>query len=147
MDVVDRRILAALAADGRLTLQDLAARVHLGTSATRDRMRRLEQRGLLSGYRAVVDEAALGFPLDALVEVDLAPDGDMAAFEDGLRALPAVVEAVHATGDRDYLVRLRCAGTDDLHRTVRSLKADIGAMRTETRVILDHPVAARQRLA
>jgi Lrp/AsnC family leucine-responsive transcriptional regulator len=146
MDALDRKILDHVARDGRMTLQDLAGHVHLGTSATRDRLRRLERTGPIAGYRATVDEAALGYPLDALVEIELAPGADMAAFEDGLRARPQVVEAVHATGDRDYLIRLRCIDTAELHTTVRGLKADLGATRTQTRVILDHPVPARQRL-
>ena len=146
MNDLDRRILVAIVADGRITLQDLAARVHLGPSATRERLRRLEQHGVITGYRATVDEAAAGYPLEALVEIDLAPGADMEAFERGLRAQPAVVEALHATGDRDYLVRLRCTDTNELHRSVRELKAKLGAARTVTRLVLDETVPARPRL-
>ena len=83
MDRPDRVILAAVAASGRVTLQELAEPVHLGPSATRDRLRRLEQRGVITGYRAILDEDALGYPLEALVEVDLAPGADMQKFERG----------------------------------------------------------------
>lgn len=145
MDALDRQILAAITADGRMTLLNLAEKVHLGASATRERLRRLE-RDAITGYRASVDETALGYPLEALVEVDLAPGADMQEFENGLRAQPAVVEAFHATGEHDYLVRLRCAGTDEVHRSVRGLKAELGAVRTVTRLILDRPVPARPRL-
>jgi len=146
MDGLDRRILAVVAADGRVSLQELATRVQLGASATRERLRRLEEQGVITGYRATVDESAVGYPLEALVEVDLAPGADMEAFEHGLRASPAVVEALHATGDRDYVVRLRCADTDELHRTVRGLKAELGAQRTVTRLVLHDTVPARPRL-
>jgi Lrp/AsnC family leucine-responsive transcriptional regulator len=135
-----------VAEEGRITLLDLAARVQLGASATRERLRRLEQRGAIAGYRAAVDQAAVGYPLEALVEVDLAPGADMQAFEGELTRRPAVVEALHATGDRDYLVRLRCADTDELHHSVRELKAGLGAVRTVTRLVLDHTVPARPRL-
>ena len=135
-----------MAQEGRITLLDLAARVQLGASATRERLRRLEQRGAIAGYRAAVDETAVGFPLEALVEIDLASGADMEAFERELTGRPAVVEALHATGDRDYLVRLRCADTDELHRCVRELKTELGAVRTITRLVLDHTVAARPRL-
>lgn len=135
-----------MAQEGRITLLDLAVRVQLGASATRERLRRLEQRGAIAGYRAAVDETAVGFPLEALVEIDLASGADMEAFERELTGRPAVVEALHATGDRDYLVRLRCADTDELHRSVRELKAELGAVRTVTRLVLDHTVPARPRL-
>ena len=143
---LDRQILAVVATDGRVSLQELAARVALGASATRERLRRLEEQGVITGYRATVAESAVGYPLEALVEVDLAPGAEMEAFEHGLRASPAVVEALHATGDHDYLVRLRCADTDELHRTVRALKAELGAQRTVTRLVLHDTVPARPRL-
>jgi Lrp/AsnC family leucine-responsive transcriptional regulator len=135
-----------MAADGRGSLQQLADMVQLGASATRERLRRLEQRGVITGYRAAIDETALGYPLEALVEVDLAPGADLEAFEHGLRERPAVVEALHATGDRDYLVRLRCADTEELHRTVLGLKTGLGAHRTVTRLVLHETVPARPRL-
>lgn len=119
--------------------------MHLGASATRERLRRLE-RHTITSYRAIVDESALGYPLEALVEVDLAAGSDMHEFENRLRAQSAVVEALHATGDHDYLVRLRCADTDELHRNVRDLKAELGAVRTATRLILDRTVPTRPRL-
>ena len=135
-----------IAEDGRISLKELAAEVALGPSATRERLRQLEQRGVITGYLAAVDEAAVGYPLEALVEVDLVPGADAEAFERGLRSSAAVVEALHATGDHDYLVRLRCADTDDLHETVRGLKAEHGAQRTLTRLVLHQTVPARPRL-
>ena len=135
-----------MADDGRMTLQELADRVHLGASATRERLRRLEEHRVLTGYRAIVDESALGYPLEALVDVDLAPGADLRAFEEGLRTQPAVVEALHATGEHDYLVRFRCADTDELHDSVRRLKTELAAVRTVTRLVLDRAVPARPRL-
>jgi len=146
MNAVDRAILAVVAGSGRVTLQELAEQVHLGPSATRERLRRLEERGVITGYGATLDDAALGYPLEALVDVDLAPGADTEKFEQGLRAQPAVVEALHATGEHDYLVRLRCTGTDELHRSVRGLKAKLGAVRTVTHIVLDRTVSARPRL-
>lgn len=145
MDNIDRKIIGTLLDAGRLTLQELADRVHLGASATRERLRRLERDGVITGYRAVVDLERLGFAVDALVDVDLAPGADPIRFETGLRTHEAVTEALHATGDHDYLVRVRCRDTTELHRVVRALKQDLGAARTQTRVILDRPVPRRSR--
>jgi Lrp/AsnC family leucine-responsive transcriptional regulator len=146
MDVIDREIIGALLADARRSLQDIATRVRLSASATRDRLRRLEREGTILGYTAVLDPGALGFAVHAVAEVDMAPGGDPLAFEDGLRAVPAVVEVLHATGDCDYLVRLACRDTAELHHVVRDVKVRLGASRTTTRVILDVPVPARPRL-
>lgn len=145
MDAIDRSILGAVAADGRLTLQQLAARVHLGPSATRERLRRLEGTVIL-GYSVVADPAVLGFPVDALVEVDLPGHADTGAFETALRNSPQVVEALHATGEHDYVLRLQCADTDELHEAVRRLKTQHGALRTRTSVVLDHTLPRRMRL-
>jgi Lrp/AsnC family transcriptional regulator, leucine-responsive regulatory protein len=146
MDRIDREIIAALAADARRSLQDVAVHVRLSASATRDRLRRLERQGPIIGYTALLDSAALGFPVHAAAEVDMAPGTDPIAFEEGLRGLPPVVEALHATGDCDYLVRLHCRDTAELHHVVRAIKEQLGALRTMTRVVLDTPVAARPRL-
>lgn len=145
VDVIDRRFLAALVADGRITLHELAERVHLGASATRERLRRLEG-AAIRGYAALADPAVLGFPLEAVIEVDLPPNADVGAFEAALQGSPQVVEALHATGEHDYLVRLRCTDTGDLHETIRGLKARHGAARTQTSVVLDEVVPLRQRL-
>lgn len=146
MDRIDREIVGALVADARRSLQDVAARVRLSASATRDRLRRLERSGVIRGYTAVLDAGALGFAVRASAEVDMAPGSDPLAFEDGLRGMPAVVEVLHATGDCDYLVRLTCRDTAELHDVVRAIKGRLGALRTRTRVILDVPVPARARL-
>jgi Lrp/AsnC family leucine-responsive transcriptional regulator len=146
MDDLDRRILGTVTGRGRIALTELAGELHLSASATRERLRRLEDRGLITGYQAVVEESALGFPLHALVEVDLRPEADLATFERELQERPAVVEALHATGEHDYIVRLRCRDTEELHRTVRAFKTELGAIRTRTSVVLDQAIPARPRL-
>lgn len=145
MDAIDRSILGALVADGRMTLQQLAERVHLGPSATRERLRRLELHAI-RGYAAVADPVVLGFPVDALVEVGLPGGADMPAFEAALRDCPQVVEALHATGEHDYVLRLRCVDTAELHGVVRRLKAENGVLRTRTSVVLEQSLPPRQRL-
>jgi Lrp/AsnC family transcriptional regulator, leucine-responsive regulatory protein len=145
MDAIDRTILGAVVADGRATLHQLAERVHLDPSATRERLRRLE-RTVLRGYSAAADPVALGFPIDALIEIDLPGGADTAAFEAALRDTPQIVEALHATGEHDYILRLSCTHTGELHATVRRLKTEHGATRTRTSVVLDHTLPRRQRL-
>lgn len=147
MDHIDREIVAALVEDGRRSVQDIADRVRLSASATRERLRRLERTGPIAGYAARLDATAAGFAVQASVEVEMAPGTDPLAFEAGLRDTPAVVEVLHATGDGDYLVRVHCRDTTELHHLVRGFKTLLGAASTVTRVILDTPVPARPRLA
>jgi Lrp/AsnC family leucine-responsive transcriptional regulator len=146
MDVIDRAIVGALLDNARRSIQDVADHVDLSASATRERMRRLEDSGVIMGYTARLDPASAGLTIEAVVDVDMAPDTDPLAFESRLRDMPAVTEALHATGAHDYIVRVSCHDTAELHQVVRSLKADVGAERTVTRVVLDEVVPPRARL-
>jgi Lrp/AsnC family transcriptional regulator, leucine-responsive regulatory protein len=146
VDRIDRELLARLVRDGRSSLQDLAEGIRLSPSATRERVRALESAGFVNGYAAIVNEARLGFGVEAVVEIDLAPGADEDAFTEALIGTPAVVEALHATGEHDYLLRLRCQDTTELHQVVRSLKSRHGAARTLTRVVLGETVIRRPRL-
>lgn len=145
MDLIDRAILGEVSTDGRVPMNELADRVHLGASATRERLRRLE-RTVIRGYTTMLDPALAGFPIEAVVEVDLPPGADGTVFERALRNTVQVVEALHATGAHDYLLRLRCASTVELQAAVHRLKADHGAARTCTSVVLAQPVRSRHRL-
>lgn len=135
MDRIDREILAALVRDGRQSWQDLAASVRLGPTATAERVRRLRARGVLRGFAADVDPAALGRPLELVADITLADAAAADRFEAALAGIPAVVDAVHLTGPSDYVLRLRCADPADIDATVRRLK-EAGAARTETRLVL-----------
>ena len=99
MDVIDRKILAALQEDGRLSVTDLAGRVGLSVSPCHRRLRELERGGAIRGYRAVVDADALGLSFEALVFVTMGrEDRDtLAPFEAGVAAIPQVVQACSVT--------------------------------------------------
>jgi DNA-binding Lrp family transcriptional regulator len=108
MDAIDRNILAALQEDGRLTVTELAARVGLSLSPCHRRLRELERSGTIRGYRAVVDAALVGLPFEALVFVTMRQEDrdTLLAFEDGVTAIPQVVQAQRLFGDPDYLLRV-----------------------------------------
>ena len=135
-DPIDRRILGILGEDGRISWLDLGRRVSLSASATAERVRRLEQRGIIAGYRAVVDPAALGRTLDAVIGVRARDGFDRRALEAWLCAQPSVVEVTHLTGPHDYLVRSRCADATELDDLLMTMKSDAGVADTETRVVL-----------
>jgi DNA-binding Lrp family transcriptional regulator len=114
MDAIDRAILAELQADGRLTVTELADRVRLTPGPCHRRLRELERSGVITGYRALVDPAAVGMGFEALVQVTL-DRGDAAtvtAFETAIVALPQVRQAERLFGDPDYLLRVAARDLD-----------------------------------
>jgi Lrp/AsnC family leucine-responsive transcriptional regulator len=111
MDDVDRSILAVLEKDGRINNADLAARVGLSPSPCLRRVRRLEQTGVIRGYRAIVDPAAVGRGLRVFAGVRLLRHArnDVLAFEREVIRLPEVVHTHHVTGNHDYLLQVEVA--------------------------------------
>jgi Lrp/AsnC family leucine-responsive transcriptional regulator len=110
LDVIDRRILAALQAQGRSTYDELAAGVGLSASATLRRVKRLEESGVIAGYVALVAPERVGLGLAAYINVRLAKHGDQGspidAFTAAVQAWPEVVECVALSGEMDYLLRV-----------------------------------------
>jgi Lrp/AsnC family leucine-responsive transcriptional regulator len=122
LDAIDRRIVDELRADGRITVNDLAERIGLSGSPTLRRLRRLEAGGVVRGYTARIDPDAIGRGFSVWVTARLAV-GDPEAqrgFEDGLRALDAVTEAHHVTGDVDYLIRVDVADLEAYDHVIRN---------------------------
>ncbi len=136
LDPIDRRIIDALGEDGRLSWRDLGDLVHLSATSTAERVRRLERVGVITGYRAVLDPAALGRTVRAVIDVALQPGGDPTAFEARLAERPEVTFAAYVTGPADYTVLADCAGPDGLDVLVRWLKQEAGVARTESKVVL-----------
>ncbi|MDH7794323.1 MULTISPECIES: Lrp/AsnC family transcriptional regulator [unclassified Beijerinckia] len=108
LDEIDRKILANLQRDGRLTVQDLAARVGLTISPCLRRVRMLEEAGVIRGYSAVVDQASIGLPISVFVQVKLERqrEEELQRFDRALGRFPEVVEAYLMTGVCDYLLRV-----------------------------------------
>jgi DNA-binding Lrp family transcriptional regulator len=111
MDTIDRKIIAELQAEGRLTVTELAQRVGLSVAPCHRRLRELERVGAIRGYRAVVDPAVLGLGFEVLVQVtmDREDAATVADFERGLAEIPEVRHAERLFGDPDYLLRVATA--------------------------------------
>jgi Lrp/AsnC family leucine-responsive transcriptional regulator len=132
---VDRALLAALARDGRASYTELADRVGLSVSAVHQRVRRLEQRGLIKGYHAEIDPRALGLPLTAFVSItpiEAAQPDDAPA---RLAHLPAI-EACHSVaGVESYILKVRVASPDALEALLAEIRAAANVS-TRTTVVL-----------
>jgi Lrp/AsnC family transcriptional regulator, leucine-responsive regulatory protein len=121
LDLIDRKILSALRADGRLTTGQLAERVGLSASPCWTRVKRLEDLGAIERYAAVLDHEALGLSDTVFVEItlDKHSEATLEAFGEALARIPEVVEAHLVSGDYDYLVKVAVADTSDYERFLR----------------------------
>jgi len=113
IDELDRRILRELRNDGRLSNTKLAEKVGLSTTPCWNRVRALEEGGMIEGYTALISQTALGYPDTVIIEVTLDRHDDeiFEKFGRALATLPEVMEAYLLTGDYDYLIKVAVAGT------------------------------------
>ena len=112
LDVFDRKILDVLAVDGRISATALAAKIGLSKSPTQARLRKLEDEGVIRGYRALFDPIRLGRDHVSFVEVKLADtrEAALAAFNQAVMAIPEVEQCHLIAGAFDYLLKVRTAG-------------------------------------
>ena len=150
MDAVDRNILAALEADGRLTVTALAERVNLSVAPCHRRVRTLERTGAIRGYRAVIDPVAIGRGFEVLVHVtmDREDTATIVEFERGLAAVPEVRHAERLFGDPDYLVRVATADLE-AYQSLRDerLASLPGVRRLSSTIVMKRIVEQRPFLA
>ena len=142
MEEIDRAIVAALTTDGRLSYTDLAEKVGLSVSAAHQRVRRLEQRGVLKGYTARVDYTALDLPLTAFVAIrplDLSQADDS---PDRLAHLTEIESCYSVAGEDHYLLLVRVASPGELERLLQEIRA-AASVSTRTTVVLSTPYEAR----
>lgn len=137
LDRRDKAALARLMEDGRVSWADLARVLRLSPAAAAQRVRRLEKAGVIRGYAALVDPEALDRPLTAFVGIVLSGHGARRRFLARVRAAGAVQECHHVTGEFDYLLKVRCAGTRDLERLINdTFKGGAGVASSRTVIVL-----------
>jgi Lrp/AsnC family leucine-responsive transcriptional regulator len=114
LDEIDRRIVAELQNDGRLPVVELAGRVGLSPTPCLRRLQRLEARGVITRYAALVDPRALGLGVQALVEVTLEDHSEavVEAFEAAIRQQPEVMACFAITGEMDFLLLVQATDLD-----------------------------------
>lgn len=139
LDDTDWRLLEALQADGRASYADLGRLVALSPSAVTERVRRLEESGVITGYAAQVDPEALGLAITALVRLRY-PHGNYGPFRDLLASTPEVGEAHHVTGDDCFVLTVRARSMRHLEEVTGRI-AGLGAVTTS--VVYSTPLARR----
>lgn len=148
MDAFDRKIVSALATAGRMTTVDLSDRVGLSASACTRRLQSLEAAGVIRGYRAMVDPAAVGLGITVFVEITLERQNDdtLRAFEAALAGSPNVLSCHLMSGASDYLIRIVAHDLADFERLHANVLGHLpGVSRIESKFALrqaiDRPLA------
>lgn len=139
LDQTDWRILAVLQRDGRATFADLAREVAMSPSAVAERVRRLEQAGVIAGYRAVVAPERVGLSIMAFVRLRY-PTGSYGPFHRMLDRTPEILEAHHVTGEDCFILKVVARSMGHLERVTGHIAA-LGAVTTS--VVYSSPLAAR----
>jgi Lrp/AsnC family leucine-responsive transcriptional regulator len=142
VEETDRAILSALADDGRQSYTDLAEKVGLSVSAVHQRVRRLEQRGVIRGYAARLDHEALGLPLTAFVAIRPIDPSQPDDAPDRLADLPEIEACYSVAGDDFYLLLVRVASPADLERLLQEIRKAANVA-TRTTVVLSTPYEGR----
>jgi len=136
IDDVDRRIVSLLRANGRASYAELARTVGLSAPSVHERVSKLESSGVILGYHAAVDRAAVGEAVTALVgvfESDVESDEDLV---EALRQLPEITDCFYVAGEEAFLLRVRVADIAALERIVSAISRLRGVARTRTTVVL-----------
>ncbi|MEU5051729.1 Lrp/AsnC family transcriptional regulator [Streptomyces sp. NPDC021096] len=138
-DATDWRILDALQSNGRAGYAELARTVNMSSSAVTERVRRLEEAGIIGGYTAVVDPERLGMPVLAFVRLRY-PNGNYKPFHDLLAGTPEILEAHHVTGDDCFVIKVAARSM----RHLEEVAGRIGALGSvTTSVVYSSPLPRR----
>ena len=142
MEDIDRKIVSLLSRNGRMSFTELARQAGLSVSAVHQRVRRLEQDRVITGYAALCDPEVIGLPLTAFVSItpfDAAAPDDV---PERLMSLPAI-EACHSVaGDENYILKVRVASPTALEELLQQIRTQAGVS-TRTTVVLSTPFENR----
>lgn len=136
LDEIDHRIVARLLEDGRSSYAQIGAAVGLSAPAVKRRVDRLRRDGVITGYAAVVDPAALGWTTEAFVELFCTGRTSPAEIYASVRRHPEVVAAYTITGEANALVHLRAGGIQALEAALERLRGEPNIMQTKTSIVL-----------
>jgi Lrp/AsnC family leucine-responsive transcriptional regulator len=137
LDSIDSKAVSLIQDDGRISWADLGVALNLSAPAAAERVRKLQERGLVQAFAARLDPAAAGFPVLAFVAVTLERQGARRSFLDAVARHPLIQECHHVAGDDDFLLKVRCPGMPELDRLLsEDLKGRFGVARTRTTIVL-----------
>ena len=139
LDRIDRQILRFLRQDGRMSLASIAKEVGLSGPAVHERVRKLEQNGVIAGYSVIIEPEALDRSHVAFVLVTLSEGDEFAADEPIVARIceePDVLEFHRVAGQDCYLIKIRCATNKEMEQLLRRIRSIRGVARTRTTIVL-----------
>lgn len=142
MDITDHKIIDILQKDGRVSMKDLGKIVGLTSPAVSERVKRLEESGIIEGYKAIVNPDALGRVIKAFIHISL-PNDKYKPFIEEARQDPRIIECHHITGEDCSVLKVIVKDMYELENVIDSIKS-IGS--TKTSVILSTPIQAKSIL-
>ena len=145
MEKLDRRILALLARDGRMSYTDIGKETGLSTSAAQQRVRRLEQRGVIKGYRAVLESAELGLMVTAFVAIKPFDPSQPDDLPERLQHIEEIISCYSVAGEASYLLKVQVPSMSHLESLLAQIRAD-GKVSTHTTTVLSIPYEDRPQI-
>ena len=135
MEELDRKIVALLASDGRMSFTDLGKETGLSTSAVHQRVKRLEQRGIIQGYAATIDHTALDLPLTALISIRPIDPSQPDDSPERLRDIPEIESCWSVAGEESYILKVRLSTPSQLEELLARIRA-VANVSTRTTIVL-----------
>ncbi len=142
MESLDRQILSLLSRDGRMSYTDIGKATGLSTSAAQQRVRRLEQRGIITGYHARLNPASLGLDLTAFVAIRPFDESQSDDAPDRLRDLPEIISCYSVAGEASYLLKVQVATPAHLEELLAKIRS-AARVSSVTTVVLSTPYEDR----
>jgi Lrp/AsnC family transcriptional regulator, leucine-responsive regulatory protein len=142
VEETDHKILMLLAADGRMSFTDLGKGTGLSTSAVHQRVKRLEQRGLIQGYGATIDHVQMGLPLTAFVSITPIDTAQPDNYPDLLRGIREIESCWSVAGEESYILKVRVSTPADLEDLLGRIRAAANVS-TRTTIVLSTPYENR----
>lgn len=142
VEETDRQIAGLLARDGRMSYTDLGKATGLSTSAVHQRVRRLEERGVIRGYAAIVDPEALGLPLAAFISIKPIDPSQPDDSPERLADIPEIESCHSVAGEENYILKVRVARPLDLEQLLAQIRTSANVS-TRTTIVLSTPFENR----
>ena len=138
MDNIDIKIIQCLTKDARINASQISSTVNLSVSAVIERMKKLENSGLIRGYTALIDERMAGYDVQAMISIRLEHPKFNQSFAKQMQEHSCVMECYYITGDFDYIARISAGSTEELTKVLNDIKQIPGVSLTRTYVVLDN---------